>query len=208
VENFIEIKKKARYQSLGNPSASKVLFVLHGYGQLAEYFIKNFESLSLNDFYIIAPEGMHRFYLSGSSGRVGASWMTKELRELDIIENIDYLEQLHDSIFEKNSEKSFHLLGFSQGGATATRWLAKSTINFNSFILWACVFPEDILVDFSKIDKNLKKYFVLGKNDPYFEGDNFTKVIDFYKKLNFELILFEGEHKIEEKSLFLIFEQQ
>jgi predicted esterase len=208
VENFIEIKKKARYWTLGNPNSTKVLYVLHGYGQLAEYFIKNFESLSLNDFYIIAPEGMHRFYLSGSSGRVGASWMTKELRELDIIENIDYLEQLHDSIFEKNCEKSFHLLGFSQGGATATRWLAKSGINFNSLVLWACVFPEDILVDFSKIGKNLKKYFVLGKNDPYFQGGSFKKMSDFYEKLDFDLILFEGEHKIEEKSLFLIFEQQ
>ena len=30
---------------------------------------------------------MHRFYLEGSSGRVGASWMTKEAREDDKKEN-------------------------------------------------------------------------------------------------------------------------
>ncbi len=205
MENFLEINKKFRYFTLGSPDSTNVLYVLHGYGQLATYFIKNFEALSKKDFYIIAPEGTHRFYLSGSSGRVGASWMTKELREIDIVENGVILEKLHESIFASDSAKNFHVLGFSQGGATAGRWLANSKIKFKKIVLWACVFPEDILLDFSKLEKITKKYFVIGKNDPYFSEEEQIKITNFYKDLSFEIINFEGDHRIEQKSLFLIF---
>ena len=40
---------------------------------------------------IIAPQGLHKFYLEGTSGRVGASWMTKENREDDIKNYLVYL---------------------------------------------------------------------------------------------------------------------
>ncbi len=106
VQNFIFISKKARYWTLGNPNSEKIIYVLHGYGQLAEYFIKNFEPLVELGFYVVAPEGTQRFYLNGTSGRVGASWMTKELREIDIEENNNYLASLHLEISKVNTYKS------------------------------------------------------------------------------------------------------
>ena len=76
--------KTFRYHILNEgTNAKKVLYVLHGYGQLAEFFVRKFRELG-DEYLIVAPEGMHRFYLQGSSGRVGASWMTKEDREQDI----------------------------------------------------------------------------------------------------------------------------
>lgn len=205
LENFFEINKKVRFWTIGNKNAQKVIYVLHGYGQLAEYFIKNFEILS-EKYFIVAPEGTHRFYLNGSSGRVGASWMTKELRDLDIEENNFYLENLHRSIYGEVSNKEFHLLGFSQGGATATRWIANSTIRFSSFTLWACVFPPDIQFNLN-VDKfkDTQKFFAIGNEDEFYTIESTLELTEFYKNIEFKVILFKGKHKIDSNSLLLIF---
>jgi hypothetical protein len=79
-ENKLSIEKTIRYFTIGDIEKAKYLLIaLHGYGQLSSYFGKKFEDLP-NEFFIVIPEGMHRFYLDGTSGRVGASWMTKEAR--------------------------------------------------------------------------------------------------------------------------------
>ncbi|MCZ8216519.1 MAG: phospholipase, partial [Cyclobacteriaceae bacterium] len=81
----ISFQFKARYQTLGKLDANtrKVWFVLHGYGQLAEYFLRKFKSLEAQEIFVIAPEGLSRFYMEdvtrrsqGGSQRVGATWMT------------------------------------------------------------------------------------------------------------------------------------
>jgi hypothetical protein len=91
VKKNIIVTKTARYFISGEPSESieQVWFVCHGYAQLANYFIRNFEILNDGKNLIIAPEGLNRFYWKGFSDRVVASWMTKEDREDDIK---DYLK--------------------------------------------------------------------------------------------------------------------
>lgn len=207
--NFITIHKSARYHTLGDQKSPHLLFVLHGYGQLAEYFKKNFESLLSMGYYIVAPEGTHRFYLEGSSGRVGASWMTKELREQDIEENKQYLESLLDTLLEKHNYESISILGFSQGGPTAARWFTFSKHKMSRLILWACVFPEDVLPDFEHDKyKETSKYFVLGKEDEYFNEEQSQLANNFYSKHNFNVIHFDGFHKIDSKILHLLFDSE
>ncbi|MDO7610183.1 MAG: hypothetical protein MUQ68_04950, partial [Crocinitomicaceae bacterium] len=83
--------KTYRYFTLGDKNKSKrLLIVLHGYGQLAKFFLRKFSMCSDSSF-VVAPEGPHRFYRKGYSGRVGASWMTKEARDHDIKDNIIWL---------------------------------------------------------------------------------------------------------------------
>ena len=86
MEREINISLKTKYSTYGKFSdrTEKIWFVCHGYGQLAEYFIKNFEVLDAETNYVIAPQGLSKFYLKGFTGRVGASWMTKEDRLTDI----------------------------------------------------------------------------------------------------------------------------
>src|SRR5690606_41470350 len=110
----IQINKSARYETFGNISkADTIVFALHGYGQLVSYFIKKFNTLNPEKYFIVAPEGLHRFYLNGSSGRVGASWMTKEDRENDIKDYINYLNHLWDSIQTEKKFDTIVLLCFS-----------------------------------------------------------------------------------------------
>ena len=97
-EQTIETKKTARYYTLGTLSENTktVWFVCHGYGQLANYFLRNFKLLENEKTFVISPEGFHRYYLNGFSGRVGASWMTKEDRLNDIADYVAYLDQLYE----------------------------------------------------------------------------------------------------------------
>ena len=145
MEGKIKVKKTFRYYTFGNPDkAEHIWFVLHGYGQLAFFFLRKFNVLDPDKHFVVAPEGMHRFYLKGTNGRVGASWMTKEARLDDIEDNHDFLDQLFAKLTQKYSFKKRTLLGFSQGGATASRWHQKNTFKADNFILWACVFPPDL----------------------------------------------------------------
>lgn len=93
---FLEVQRTAKIVSLGNIDANTtdVWLVVHGYGQLAERFINKFTTLLNESTAIIVPEALQRFYLDGTGGKIGASWMTREERELDIKDNHYYLDQV------------------------------------------------------------------------------------------------------------------
>lgn len=206
--HVLQISKQARYSSLGEENNPHLLLALHGYGQLSAYFIRNFESLEQKEYHIVAPEGPHRFYLQGSSGRVGASWMTKEWREQDIEENVLYLERLLEELTRKREYSTITLLGFSQGGATAVRWMARTRFPVDRLVLWACVFPEDVVPEFASPKFQMaEKVFVLGDEDEYFEGSKAREMMAFYADNAFRVINFNGKHKIDLNALHLLFKK-
>ncbi len=179
-----------------------VLYVLHGYGQQAQYFIRKFRGL-YDKMLVVAPEGMHRFYLQGSSGRVGASWMTKEAREDDIADNIQWLNELDAHITTKYNPKRKLILGFSQGGATAARWYHKGAVTFDAMILWGCVFPPDLKPD-EEIQRATNQYFVIGNEDEYYDQQSQTELVKFYIKKGFDTHRFKGKHDIDAATLEMI----
>lgn len=141
------ITKTARYFQLGElrSDTREVWIICHGYGQLAESFLKKFQSLENPGVCIIAPEGLHRYYLDGSYGRVGASWMTKEDRLTDIKDYVHYLDQIGEMVIANTSERAkIIVLGFSQGCATVSRWLSMGKSRIDELILYAGVFPPDM----------------------------------------------------------------
>ena len=96
-ENHIEIKKTARYFTLGdlNKNTKQVWFVIHGWGMDVKSFLWSFEPLLNKDIYFIAPEALNRFYVKGSGGMVGATWMTREDRLNEIKDYIAFLDVVH-----------------------------------------------------------------------------------------------------------------
>lgn len=122
-----------------------VWIVLHGYGQLPHFTLRKFQSLFSPERCFIAPEGLHRFYLDGTSGRVGASWMTKEARLDDMADQAAYLDQVFDRIAMDAPQAQVHVLGFSQGVSTAFRWVNhRNGLGIKSLTAWAGSFPPDI----------------------------------------------------------------
>lgn len=197
MENTFSFAKTFRYETLNEEKkTTKIIYALHGYGQLAKFFIRKFNTLS-DDYLIVAPEGMHRFYLNGSSGKVGASWMTKEAREMDIKDNINWLNALDSDISKKFDIEERILLGFSQGGATALRWKMNSHLPFDKTIIWASDFPPDMEPKIEELKGENGNYFAIGNEDEYFSEDQQSKLISVYKSVDFKISTYIGRHNIE-----------
>ncbi len=204
----ISISKKARYFQLGKISeqTKTIWFVFHGYGMLSQYFIKKFKSLENNQTVIISPEALSRFYIGENYDRVGASWITKEDKINDIDDNNNYLNSLFQSTTKNINLNSInvHVLGFSQGGATACRWILNSSIKINSLALWGADIPIDCLSENNRGKWNqFKTTLIVGKRDEFISDENkkeFTKLLNAYN-LDYELIEYNGTHKIIEEVL-------
>jgi predicted esterase len=148
--HHIRVVKRARYYTLGSAAgANDVWIVCHGYAQLAGKFIQNFEGIAQPGRFVVAPEGLHRFYLDpppapASQRRVGATWMTREDREEDIADYVDYLDLLISEVMAQSPTARLRVLGFSQGSATVLRWAVSATRVPRQLILWAGEVPNDV----------------------------------------------------------------
>src|SRR4051812_20505745 len=104
--HHIRVERTARYFTIGaTDSAPKsIWFILHGYAQLAGVFIRFFGDLADDETLIVAPEALNRFYLlnpdqaAAKDRPVGATWMTREDRESEINDYVEYLDALYDEI--------------------------------------------------------------------------------------------------------------
>jgi predicted esterase len=209
---YLKVEKTARFFASDplDGDYRQLCFCLHGYGQLAEYFIRKFHYPELADTLFIAPEGFHRFYLSKSSGRVGASWMTKEDRLNDIEDYVNYLDQVYASIVETHKSAQVGLLGFSQGAATACRWMAQGKASFDYMANWAGAFPPDL--DFAKAHERLEPMRLLvavGDADEFISEDQLETHLQFLREKQFkpEVLRFEGKHDIYKAPLLELFDR-
>jgi predicted esterase len=155
-EHHITVERSARYVTLGprDGTARELWFVLHGYGQLAADFIRLFATLDDGTRAIVAPEALNRFYLVGvdvapaAERPVGATWMTKEDRLGEISDYISYL----DAVAARELQPYAHgataplivVLGFSQGAATASRWIVSGQLRPTHTVLWGGFLPPDV----------------------------------------------------------------
>lgn len=167
-EHHISVPRTARYHVLGDPrTAQAVWIVLHGYGQLARYFLNKFDGLAVGMAFV-APEGLSRFYLDDGHQRVGATWMTREDREYEIADQITYLDTLVDELKGPRSNVPVHVLGFSQGVATACRWSLSGRSRIQKLVLWAgSIPPEPTPEDLRRAWTGTTVDLVLGSTDPY-----------------------------------------
>lgn len=144
-ERFIQVRRTARYHVLGQlDAAPEIWIVIHGYGQLARYFLNNFKGLETGRCFI-APEGLSRFYLDAQHSRVGATWMTREDRLHEIDDHVAYLDALVTAVHEQAiPTASVNILGFSQGVATASRWMMRTVHRIHRLVLWAGSLPPEL----------------------------------------------------------------
>jgi predicted esterase len=198
--HHFEVTKTARYFTLGPAlnDQSQVLIALHGYGQLPEFFLRRFQPLVDLGWTIVAPEGFHRFYTEGTSGRVGASWMTKEDRHTDMVDYVRYLDALaaHLALTDRRPA----LLGFSQGVATAARWASLGNVAFSRLIFWAGVFPPDL--DWTHEIQPLISTPIdvaVGDSDPYFNVQLLHDTASLLEKhgIPHASHTFEGGHAVD-----------
>lgn len=212
--HHLRTARTARYYTLGGdaPDHASVWFVLHGYGQLAGQFVRFFSDLASPNRLIVAPEAMNRFYLIGvehapaSERPVGATWMTREDRASEIADYVEYLDTLHDEITAPMgaTKPRVVVLGFSQGAATATRWVTHGRTRIDRLILWGGLIPPD--TDLSKGHATLKHApltIVVGERDHYVTSAMLTDETARLDaaKIPFDLVKFDGGHAVS-RSVF------
>ncbi len=204
-EVSISISRTLRYFQYGecDSSTKQLIIALHGYGQHPMFFLRKLASLQNEQRCIVAPEGLHRFYVQGTSGRVGASWMTKEDRLNDIADNNHYLTKLLSKLNPSQTTEII-LLGFSQGTATAVRFFCSTSLRVDRLILWAGSFPPDLPfpenVDrLNSCDLNL----VIGDEDEFISRTDVKHIEDLLKEANvtFKLHTFQGKHDLDAATL-------
>lgn len=199
-EHHLTVQRTARYLTLGPASGVEaVWFVLHGYGQLAPYFLRHFQPLDDGTRLIAAPEALSRFYIQEYS-RVGASWMTKEARRAEIDDYLAYLDAVYDRLFADldRTDVAVTLLGFSQGAATASRWAALGRARFDRLICWAGDVAHDL--DLDQHGAALQPLtMVVGTEDEYITPTRLAEAEARFQQhdVAYDLIRFEGGHRLD-----------
>lgn len=208
-EHQLAVTIKAPYYTLNQltESTKRVWLIFHGYGQLAEYFIKKFDILDPEENFIIAPQGLSKYYLDGFYGRVGASWMTKEDRLTEIDNQYSYIDAVLNEVGDISGKQLIYF-GFSQGTATMGRFAGWSKLQFNKMIIWAGTFPPDIEPNaFNFLQGNEEITYFTSKEDPFFKEEmieNQNKVVKETMGKTPELQWYNGGHTVIKELLLTI----
>lgn len=212
--HHIRVQRTARYFTLGGGAGvPRILwFVIHGYGQLAEDFVRYFGDLASDDSYIVAPEALNRFYLVSPDKApardrpVGATWMTREDRASEIADYVEYLDSLYDDVAAeaKRAGAQVNVIGFSQGTATATRWLTHGSATAHRLVLWGGLLPPE--TDLSRGAATFRGAgltFVLGSRDHYVDDAMLAaeQVRLRAAAIPHDVIRFDGGHVISRAAL-------
>lgn len=210
----LTVPRTARYARMGAApdEVEEVWLVCHGYGQLADRFIRRFDVIDNGKRLIVAPEALSRFYVSGGSGlhaaddKVGASWMTREDRDAEIADQVAYLDLIAERAFAgaNRSKVRFVAFGFSQGAATVCRWAARTAAPPEAVILWGSGVPVDVLEGAARIGiARAAITIVVGDRDPIASDDRVRahrQQLDA-ARLPYRFVTFDGGHEIDGRIL-------
>ncbi|MCB0537389.1 MAG: hypothetical protein KDE33_07650 [Bacteroidetes bacterium] len=204
IKHYIKTQRTARYflsQEI-HSGIKHVLFVLHGYAQNADDFLQSFAPLFKDNTLIVAPEGLSKLYFKDFSNNPASSWMTRLERENELADFYTYMKKVEQEIVNKiNGKVDFHVLGFSQGGAMVSRYVADSQLFFKNIFIYASSPAHDL--DWHKIPKESQWHLIYGDKDWVVTPERFNEVQQLFKQQNIAIstIKFEGKHEIDKKAL-------
>ena len=207
-EHHIAVTRSARYFTQGTlgPETRQMWFACHGYSQLAEKFLGYCQALEDESRFLVAPEGLSRFYTNGTHRSVGASWMTKEDRQHEIEDYVGYLDALYQSFFERieRGRVSVHVLGFSQGVGAACRWAVRGKAKLDHLVMWGERLPDEMATPESvERLRDLRLTVVNGTQDEYVSLRAMDEHAARLRALGlfFEDIRFDGGHRLDKETL-------
>ena len=209
--HHLRVERTARYYTLGAEGGEgrAIWFVLHGYGQLAGTFVKFFADIANAGAIVVAPEALNRFYLVNPESApardrpVGATWMTREDRESEVSDYVEYLDALYDEITESRRVQ-INAVGFSQGAATVTRWLLNGRSRIDRLVLWGGLMPPEVdLVRGAVRMRDTRVTLVAGTRDQYISEEVLAAERARFDAagIECEVIRFDGGHVIS-RSVF------
>jgi predicted esterase len=200
------VPRTARYLTVGNANdASEVWFLCHGYGQLAFDLLRQAKALVSPGRLLVAPEALSRFYHEDHEN-VGASWMTREDRLREIEDYVRYLDLLYDTLFGvvDRSRVQALVLGFSQGVATAARWVTRGRARVDRLVLWGSALPPE-LDDENSLSplRSVKLTLVAGTRDSFLGEKEWAEQQARLERhaIEYEKRTFSGGHRLDDDTL-------
>jgi predicted esterase len=209
----IEVRRTALVASLGPEpgpasTARELWYILHGQAMRAVAFLDTARALDDGSRLLIAPEALSRHYIGEVAARdagVGATWMTREERDSEMRDYVRYLDDLHAHVTRQfgGATPPVTVLGFSQGGAAAVRWVAAGNVRPARLIVWASSLPPEIDYAGNPHLRAPRLTYVAGTKDIYIT----PKVLEAQHqilsnaKLPFEAVSFQGGHRLDDDAL-------
>ncbi len=160
--------------------------------------------------YLVAPEGLSRFYLSESptERRVGASWMTREDRLAEIDDYVAYLDAVCADVFTSldRLRVTVHALGYSQGASTVSRWAALGKAKIDRLTLWGGEFPPDLDLTVDAVVGRLRAArmtLVYGRSDEYITSKVIQAITARLRQhaIPYKEVPYDGGHELNEAVL-------
>jgi len=149
IERTIAASTHGRYV-VAPPSAagpSPLLVGFHGYAESAETHLERLRGIPGADrWLIVSVQGLHRFY-RGRSQDVVASWMTRQDRDLAVVDNVSYIASVVDQVSREWTGAAGQPLifaGFSQGAATTFRAAAASSGEVSGVVVLGGDVPPEL----------------------------------------------------------------
>jgi len=166
-----------------------LLVGFHGYGEDAQAHFEQLQQIpGVDAWSVAAVQALHPFYTR--SGTVVASWMTSVDRELAIVDNINYVRRVLDSLPPR---RTLVFAGFSQGAAMAARAAAYAGPCAGLILLGGDV-PPEIQTD----ERIVFPEILLGRGtrDEWYTEEKFRKDLSFLEgKTRVTRCVFAGGHE-------------
>jgi predicted esterase len=206
-EHHLHVRRTARFHTLGDPKAKDVWIACHGYAQLARYFLRPFAGIDDGSRYIVAPEALNRYYYETSPGvhtrdaRIAATWMTREDREADIDDYVEYLDTLAAHL-SAGTPRRITALGFSQGASTVSRWAARGRTRIDNVILWGSPLAPELDASATLL-QGARLTIAIGNADEQIPAGELERQDARLRNagMEYDLVRYAGGHRIEADAL-------
>jgi predicted esterase len=210
---YLKARRTARCLMLGPAEAAAVRelwIVLHGYAQLAEGILAGLSVLDDGHRLLVAPEALSRFYdARGERSRhheapVGASWMTREDRLHEIEDYVAWLQQVYEAqVSRLPAGVPVTVLGFSQGAAAASRWVAAGGATVSHLVCWGASVAPELDLSTAGALRRARCTIVIGDRDQFIAA---PKIDAERARLDaagfpYEFVGFAGGHRLDDATL-------
>ena len=179
--------------------APALLLAVHGWGQNAKRFIRDFKPLQDRNILIIVPQGPHQFYLDPGIKKVGFNWLSAYEKENSINDINHYFASLIQSVGENTpfDKNRIFLLGFSQGVSMASRFAVSGLVQPTGLICCGADLAPDVAEKLPQVSP-YPVYLAHGQDDQLIPREKLEEAEAGYKALNFPYIIddYEGGHEI------------
>ena len=210
IERSIAVNTHGRY--LVVPPAEDVpaglLVGFHGYAEGAESQLERLRAIpGSNRWCLVAIQGLHRFY-QRRTNEVIASWMTRQDRDVAIVDNLAYVEGVLDALSLDKSTSRLVFAGFSQGVAMAFRAACATARRVDGIIAVGGDVPPEI--DAASLARVRSALVCRGERDEWYTVEKFQQDIARIRDAGAAVqpVAFDGGHEwsaaiLEAASAFL-----